>query len=84
MKKTTAKIPEKQENLIAHTYEKTSKELSDIKSLVTKFPNDQELGRELRKYFAKQNYEIDFIELAKRIGITPGSKNAFDDFNGGC
>lgn len=84
MKKTTSKTPEKKENLIIHTYERISKELSDIKSLTSKFPNDQELGRELRKHFATQKHEIDFIALAKRIGITPGSKDAFDDFNGGC
>jgi hypothetical protein len=81
MKKTTSKAPE---NLISQTYERISKELSDIKSLTSKFPNDQDLGRELRKHFATQKHEIDFIALAKRIGITPGSKDAFDDFNGGC
>jgi hypothetical protein len=64
-------------------YPNLSKEFYDIKSLVSKFPNDQELGRELRRYFNPPKQEIDFVALAKKIGIKPGSKNAFDDFNGG-
>ncbi|MBP7845816.1 MAG: hypothetical protein KA007_00060 [Candidatus Pacebacteria bacterium] len=36
-------------------YPNLSKEFYDIKSLVSKFSNDQELGRELRRYFNTPN-----------------------------
>lgn len=65
-------------------YPNVTKEFSEIRDMVSKFSNDQELGREIRKYFAEPKQKIDFIALAKKIGIIPGSKDAFDDFNGGC
>jgi hypothetical protein len=42
------------ELFIDEIIEKCNSNESNIRSIVDKFPNDQELGREIRKYFNKK------------------------------